>query len=66
MALLQQILRAAVRARYVPSSSRRYRETPRLGRATGGCLKRLLLTMVLMFVALAAAAFVFGRALLGI
>ncbi len=65
MALLQQLLRAAMRSRYMPHRTARYRGMPRFGRGAGGCLKRLLLSMVFLFIALAGAAFVFGRALLG-
>jgi hypothetical protein len=64
-ALWQQILRAALRARYAPVRAGRYRERPLVGRGAGGCVKRLLLTMVLLLLALGSAVFVFGGALLG-
>jgi hypothetical protein len=63
MALLQQILRAAVRARYSPPA--RYRERRGVGPSPSGCLKRLLLSAVLLLVAFGGLVFVFGRALLG-
>lgn len=63
--LWQQLLRAAIRARYTPSRSARYRERPAIGMGAGGCLKRLLLAVVLLFIALASGVFVFGRALIG-
>jgi hypothetical protein len=65
MALWQQILRAAVRARYTPARATRYRERPPIRRGAGGCVMRLLLVMVSLFLAIAAAVFLFGRALLG-
>ena len=64
MLLWQQLLRAAIRARYMPSRTARYRDRPVIGMGTGGCLKRLLLAIVLLFIALASGVFVFGRALL--
>jgi hypothetical protein len=66
MALWQQLLQAAVRARYMPSSTARYRMEPRIRRRTGGCLKSLLLSLVLLLLALGSVVFVFGRALLGV
>lgn len=62
MAILQKILEAAVRARYARVALARERR-PR-GRGAGGCLMRLLLGMLLVFLALASGLFVFGRALL--
>lgn len=63
MALLQEMLRAAARARTVGRG--RGRGGPRLARSAGGCLVRVLILIVLLFLALAAALFLFGRALLG-
>jgi hypothetical protein len=61
----QQILQAVIRARYMSTRGGRYRERPAIGRGAGGCLKRLLLGIVLLFIAVVSAVFVFGRALLG-
>jgi hypothetical protein len=66
MALLQQLLRAAVRARYMPSRAARDRYEPRIRRGGGGCLKSILLSGLLLLLALGGAVFVFGRALLGL
>jgi hypothetical protein len=63
--LWQQILQAAVRARYMPTRTARYRERLPIERGAGGCLKRLLIVMLLLSLALASAVFLFGRALLG-
>lgn len=63
-ALWQKLLRAAVSGRYLPLLATRDRERPRVGRGAGGCLMRLMLVIVLMFVALVSAVFLFGRALL--
>lgn len=60
----QRLLLAAVRARYTPTRLSRARERPVIGRSLGGCLQRLLLVVVLVFVAIAGAAFFFGQALL--
>jgi hypothetical protein len=65
MPLWQRILQAAIRARYMSARGGRYRERPAIGRGAGGCLKRLLLGIVLLFIAAVSAVFVFGRALLG-
>jgi hypothetical protein len=65
MPLWQQVLRAAVRARYMPARAARYRERPSLRRGPRGCVMRLLLVVVTVFLALAGAVFLFGRALLG-
>jgi hypothetical protein len=61
----QQILQAVLRARYMPERGARYRERPPIERVAGGCLKRGLIGMLLLFLALGSALFVFGRALLG-
>lgn len=60
----QRLLLAAVRARYTPTRLSRARERPAIGRSVGGCLQRLLLVVVLVFVAIAGAAIFFGQALL--
>jgi hypothetical protein len=65
MALWQQVLRAAVRARFMPARAARYRERAPTRRGAGGCVMRLLLVSVSLFLALAGAVFLFGRALLG-
>jgi len=62
MALLQKILEAAIRARYMPSGALGRSRRP-ARRGAGGCLG-LLLGMVLLLLALASGAFVFGRTLL--
>jgi hypothetical protein len=64
MVLLQKLLQAALRSRYVPSRAAYHREKPAVARGVGGCLMRLLLVVVVLFIALAAAAFMFGRAML--
>jgi hypothetical protein len=61
--LWQMILQAAARARYMPSRTRYRERTPAIGRMAGGCVKRLLVGMLLLFLALGTAVFVFGRAL---
>jgi|GEM_PF-5691082 hypothetical protein len=61
----QQIIQAAVRARYMPTRMAPYRPEPRMRRGAGGCLKSLLLGGVLLFIALATSGFAFGWALLG-
>lgn len=65
LAMWQQLLKAVVRARYMPTRATRYRERPAIGRNLGGCLKRAILGVVLLLIALASAVFMFGRALLG-
>jgi len=42
-----------------------YAESP-IGRTAGGCLKRLMISMVLLLITLGVAVFLFGRALLGL
>lgn len=65
MALWQQILRAAAAsARSIPSRAAPAREGSPIGLRVGGCLMRMVLLMVFLFLALASAAFLFGRALL--
>jgi hypothetical protein len=64
MAPWQRLLLAALRARYRPTSVARDRERAPIRGGAGGCLRRLLLMVVLLFVALASAAFLFGQALL--
>jgi hypothetical protein len=63
MALWQQLLRAAVRARHIRS-----RAAPRralaIGRGLGGCLIRSVLLMIFLFIALVTALFLFGGPLL--
>lgn len=60
----QELLQAAVRARYrVPSRAAR-EDTPSIGRSAGGCLMRLVILVVFLFVALASGLFLFGRILL--
>jgi len=66
MALMQQVLRAALRARYMPSRASREHYAPRIRSGAGGCLKSLLLSGLLLLLALGSAVFVFGRALLGL
>jgi hypothetical protein len=64
MALFQQILQAAVRARLMPARAPRHRARPSIRRGAGGCLMRLLLVLVPLLLALAGGVFLFGRALL--
>ncbi|MET0388316.1 MAG: hypothetical protein ABW321_20250 [Polyangiales bacterium] len=66
-ALWPKLLEAAVHARYLlgRAAAERGRPPPRIGRAAGGCLTRLLLAGVLLVIALGSAVFLFGRALLG-
>jgi len=63
MALLQKILGAAIRARYMPTRAV-FPRGRRPGRGAGGCLKSLLLGVVFLFLALASGGFLFGRLLL--
>lgn len=60
----QKLLLAAVRARYMPTRVSAARERAPIGRGLGGCLRRVLLVVVLLFVAIAGAAVLFGQALL--
>ena len=60
----REILRAAVRARTMPRGPAPEHERPRIGRNVGGCLMRLVLLVVLLFVALVGALFYFGQVLL--
>lgn len=62
MPLWMKILRAAVRAREMRSAAPP--ETPRIGRGSGGCLTRLVLVLLVLFVVVATALFLVGRALL--
>jgi hypothetical protein len=64
MALWQKMLRDAVLARYMARSAAPARERRPVGRGAGGCLMRLLLLVVFLFVALVSALFLFGGALL--
>lgn len=64
-ALWQKLLQAALRAREMRVRAAPDPDKPPIGRSAGGCLMRLVLFIVLLFVALAGAAFMFGRALLG-
>jgi len=64
MALWQQLLRAAIRARYTPARTASDRERPPVGRGAAGCLVRLVLLMMLLFLALVVGLFLFGRSLL--
>jgi len=61
MAPWQKVLSAALRAR---SAAIAARDPRRLPVGVGGCLRRVLVTVVLLFVAFGIALFVFGRALL--
>jgi len=63
-ALLLKVLKAAVRASAARRDMAAGREAPRIARRAGGCLMRVALVLVLLFVALASALFLFGRALL--
>jgi len=60
----QQMILAALRARYMPPRAAPVRERSPVGRGVGGCLTRLVLVVVLLFVALASATFLFGQSLL--
>jgi hypothetical protein len=64
MPLWQQILQAAIRARYMPVRAARYRARPSIGREARGCVMRLLFVLVSLFLVFAGAVFLFGRALL--
>jgi ribosomal protein L37AE/L43A len=64
MELWQRLLRASVRARSAPATWTADSELPRIARNAGGCLTRFVLVVVLLFVALVAAAFLVGHALL--
>jgi hypothetical protein len=57
------LVKAALRARYVTAVGARDRERPILPGA-GGCLKRLMLLVVLLLLSIVLGGFLFGRALL--
>lgn len=63
MPLWQQMLHAALRARSISPSGAPYGERPRIAPGVGGCLKRLVLLIVVLFIALVLAALLFGWAL---
>jgi hypothetical protein len=60
----ERLLRAALRAGYAPSGAALGRTRSPITRGAGGCLRRLVLVVVFLFVALVVALFFFGRALL--
>ncbi len=62
LASWQNILGALIRARYLPTAPEGHAR-PAVGRGLGGCLMRLALIVLVLFVALVIAVFVFGRAL---
>jgi hypothetical protein len=64
MALWQNILRNAVLARYAARTAAPARERRPVGRGAGGCLMRMMLLVMFLFVALVGALFLFGGALL--
>lgn len=64
MPLWQKLLRDAARAREMARRTAPSHETRSVVRGAGGCLMRLMLLMVLLFVALVAVLFLFGGALL--
>lgn len=59
------LLEAATRARHMSPSAAPVRERRATSRGLGGCLLRVVLMMIFLFVALAVAAFLFGQAMLG-
>jgi hypothetical protein len=60
----QKLLLSVLRARYMPSVTTYRARPPAIARSAGGCLMRLVMIVVLLFVALAGAVFLFGRTLL--
>lgn len=66
VARLQEMLRAAARARRMPTGAAPAPESPAapIGRGVGGCLLRLVLWVALLFLALVIAPFLFGSAAL--
>ena len=60
----KDLLRAAVRARYLPATAAPEVARPRIGRGVGGCVMRVLLLAVFAFLALALIVFLFGWSLL--
>jgi hypothetical protein len=63
-AMWQKVLLAALRSRYLPSTTTPHPARPRLARGAGGCVMRLLVIGLLLLLALVSAIFVFGQALL--
>ncbi len=61
----QNILGAFIRARYLPTATERPARSA-VGPSLGGCLMRLALLVLVLFVALVIALFVFGRAFFGL
>ena len=59
-----ELLRSAVLARYSRPRATPARDGLRVARGVGGCLMRLLMVCLFLFIALVAALFLFGRALL--
>lgn len=59
----QRILGAVLRARALRTRAAFGRDRPSIGRSTGGCLTRLLVLALLLFLGLLVAVFGFGRAL---
>jgi hypothetical protein len=57
------LVKAALRARYLPAAAARGRERPLLP-GVGGCLKGLVLLVVLLFLSIVIGGFLFGRVLL--
>jgi hypothetical protein len=64
LALWQNILRNAVLARYMARTAAPARERRPIGGSAGGCLMRMMLLVMFLFVALVSALFLFGGALL--
>ena len=65
MALWVKLLKhAAARSRYSPSVAEPARDRPAIARSLGGCVMRLALVAVFLFLALVIALFVFGQSLL--
>lgn len=63
--LWQSLLKAALRARYLSPRALPHRERAPVGPGLGGCLRRLIMLVLLLLLALAGAVFFLGRSLLG-
>ena len=65
MALWVKLLKhAAAHSRYSPSVAEPARDRPEVARSLGGCVMRLALVAMFLFLALVLALFLFGRSLL--
>jgi hypothetical protein len=62
MAPWQRLLGAVIRARTLAVEAKSAHALPTVGRSAGGCLRRLVLVVALLFIALVVALVLFGRA----